>query len=176
MLQRFSSVNIFTLVFLFLAFAFCAPLTGCALLGGGDEENVGTKNKEIKYKAPPTPYTQVLISSADYVWQSKKTGSTIAINSLCNRYQDGTLSNLKKNILSGIDGLSIEKTEKIIHSGKEAEKIMVKGTTEGVPINVSLLILQKNGCTFDIAYISRASSFNSELAHFEKFLKDVVIP
>lgn len=150
-------------------------LSSCAILGGGDEE-VGTKNKEVKYTPPQSPYRQVLISSADAVWQSGKTGSTIAINSLCNKYQDVSLDNLKKNILAGIENLKIEKTEKVTHSGREAERIIVKGTTDGVPISVSMLIFKKNGCTFDVAYISRTEVFSTELLLFEKFLTTVSVP
>src|SRR4051812_41008630 len=96
--------------------------TRCALLGNNDED-IGAKNFQVKYSAPEIPWEKVPVSTADIVWQSKNIGSTIAINSLCKKYQDITLENLKKNILSGIEELRIEKSSKITFEGRDAERI-----------------------------------------------------
>ncbi|MBK9292853.1 MAG: hypothetical protein IPM57_00145 [Oligoflexia bacterium] len=149
--------------------------SSCSIFGGGDEE-VGTKNRDIKYAQPKAPYKQLLLSSADAVWQSQKTGSTIAINSLCNKEHKSSLNSLKKNILSGIDDLKIESSKRITYNQSEAEKIIAHGTTEKVPIKVSVLIFKKRDCTFDIAYISRASLFSKEISVFETFLEGLVVP
>lgn len=144
-------------------------IVGCALLGGNDDPV--TKNTAIHYEHPGQPYERISVSSADLVWQSKKTGNTIAVNSLCQKYQDVSLKALGENILEGIDNLKIENSQTLTFDGREAERISAQGTTDGIPIAIRLLILKKNGCTYDLAYIARKTSFGSEEEIFEQFLK-----
>ena len=162
-------------IFLIILIASTALLEGCALLGGGDEE-IGTKNTEVKYIHPAAPFEEVSVTSADKVWQSKKTGNTIALNSLCKKYEPMTLDNLKKNMLSGFDDLKIEKTENVTLSDREAQRILASGKAEGVPITVNILILKKNNCTYDIAYIARTAHFEKEKPQFEKFIQGFQAP
>jgi hypothetical protein len=143
-------------------------LQGCALLGSDDDPV--QKNTAIKLEVPPTPWREVHISSADRVWQSTETGNTIAINSMCQRYSDLSLKKLQENILAGVENLKIRTEAKTMFKGREAERVVVDGTTDGIPIVVDLLILKKNGCTYDLAYIARDKTFDQERKIFEKFL------
>jgi hypothetical protein len=152
-----------------------AAAAGCAVLGGGDDDP-GVKNKAKQYTPPSSPFEKVSVSSADEVWQSSDTGSTIAVNSLCRKYQDVSIERLRENILSGIDELKVETTEKGTFDGRDSERVTVSGKTDGIPVTVSILIFKKNGCTYDLAYISRKQNFEKELQLFESFLKGFHVP
>lgn len=148
---------------------------GCALLIGGDEDP-GKKNIEIKFKNPQTPFEHISVSSADYVWQSNKTGNTIAVNSLCKKTEDLSLDALKDKILAEIDNLKINKTETIDFDERKAQRINASGLADDTPIKILLIILKKNNCTYDLAYIARANQFEKEKSIFESFLQGFHAP
>ena len=148
--------------------------SGCALLGGNEE--MGKKNNQIKYKNPQSPFEEVTVSSADKVWQSSKTGSTIAVNSLCKNTEDPSFENLKKNILAGFENLKVDKTENITFDEREAQKMKISGTTDSVPVTINLLIFKKNSCSYDIAYIARTNHYEKEKLIYEKFLEGFHAP
>ncbi len=150
-------------------------VVSCALLPNGDDD-AGSKNFQIKYNNPPEPFEKTPVSTADVVWQSKKSGSTIAVNSLCKKYQDISLDNLKKNILSGIDELNIKSTDKLTFEGRDAEKVIAEGSTDGIPVSMELVIFKKNNCNYDLALISRKSNFDNEKPVFDKFLEGFHVP
>ena len=154
--------------------AFFAACLGCAILGSG--EDPVKKNPDIKFDSPNKPYEKSHISSADHVWQSGLTGNTIAINSTCQQYNDLTLKNRQQNILAGIDNLKVQTDDTVTFDGREAQRIVSLGTADGVPISVDLIILKKNNCTFDIAYIARTKTYKEEHLTFEKFLTGFHVP
>ncbi len=152
-----------------LLFVFLGSGFGCALLGSG--EDPVKKNPGIKFQPPPNPFAQSHISSADQVWQSESTGNTIAINSTCQEYSDLTLKDLQQNILGGIENLKVQSDKTVSFDGREAQRIVSVGSAEGVSISVDLLILKKNNCTYDLAYIARSKFYDDEHGIFETFLK-----
>jgi hypothetical protein len=159
-------------VFAILVFTMIA--TSCALLGGSDDQEM--KSKDFKFSSPASPYKKVSISSADYVYQSEKTGSTIAINSLCQKYSDVKLDNLKSNILVGVDNLKVDQERTVTFNDREGKRTIAYGSTDGVRIRVDILIFKKNNCTFDLAFISRPDLYMTEAKIFEDFLVGFKVP
>lgn len=156
--------QIMNLGFLILA----SGTSACALLGSDDDPV--RKSGNISLEAPSAPWQEMHISSADRVWQSRKTGNTIALNSMCQKYTDVSLKKLQENILAGVENLKVRSEKTVMFKGREAERIVVDGTTDGIPITIDIFILKKNGCTYDLAYISRDKTFESERPDFDKFL------
>lgn len=152
-----------------------ATLTqGCAILGGGDDPVV--KAEDYTYSNPEGSFEKVSISSADAVWQSRKTGNTIAVNSMCQKYVNVSLTNLQNNILAGIEDLEIIEESQPMFNRRRSKRVLAKGNTDGVPIQIDLLTLKKNTCTFDIAYIGRTKTFENERTLFSKFLQRFKVP
>jgi hypothetical protein len=149
-------------------------IAGCAILGTADDPVV--KSSNAKFSAPDSPFEKSNVSSADQVWQSKKTGSTIAVNSMCQKYSDLSLKNLEQNILAGIENLKVIDDKTTNFDGREASRLLAEGTTDGVPIRIDLLIFKKNNCTYDLAYIAKPQNFHLEKPLFEKFLGDFHAP
>ncbi len=149
--------------------------SACAIIGGGDDDP-GAKAKVIEHRPPATPFEKVSVSSADEVWQSRQTGSTIAVNSLCKKYQDVSLKRLRENILAGIEDVQVEKTENGSFDGRDSERVTVNGKTDGIPVKVNILIYKKNNCTYDLAFIARKEHFDKEVNIFEDFLKGFHVP
>lgn len=144
--------------------------SGCSVLST-NEDDPGLKSSKFSYQNPPAPFEKAKISTADIVWQSKSTGSTIAVNSLCKKYSDSSLKALRDNILSGVDKLNVEKDETLTYSGRDAQRVLASGTTDGVPVVIDLLIFKKNNCSYDLVFIAGNKHFSREKPVFEDFLK-----
>ena len=159
--HKFAGIPLYLLIFF--------TINGCALLIGSDEDPT-KKNTAIQFEAPTAPYSKLNVSSADTVWQSSDTGNTIAINSTCQKKEEKDLNALEKNILLGVDHLNIlsEQTQK--YNGEDARRVVAEGKTEGIPIQADILILEKNKCTYDLAYIARKKTYDTEHVVFENFL------
>ncbi|MCC6276723.1 MAG: hypothetical protein IT289_02265 [Oligoflexia bacterium] len=148
--------------------------SGCALLGGTDDAEVKASN--IKFNPPSSPFKKVSVSSADHVFQSEKTGSTIAVNSLCQKYVDVKLTHLRDNILAGVEQLKTESETDITYNDREGKRVVALGTMDVIKVKVDLLIFKKNNCTFDLTYISRPEFYATEKRHFDDFLARFKVP
>ena len=165
--------RLYPLCFVFLLTA-AFVLPACALLGGSDE--VVEKSTNYKFQEPPAPFKRYEGSAADRAWQSEKTGNTIAIHSMCQKYDDVKLDLLADNILAGVDNLNILQREKLKFDGREAERILADGKTDGIPVSVDILVLKKNNCTYDLVYAGRKSNFQRESSYFADFIKRFTAP
>jgi hypothetical protein len=144
-------------------------LTACALFGGGEEDPV--KNFNVKLSAPPSPYEEIKVSSADHVWQSLKTGNTIALNSSCVEKNKEDLHSLEKGIFSGVDNVVIKNETKITVDGAPAVRTYAEGKTDNIPISIDLVVIEKNNCTYDLAYVARTATFAAERTLFNNFIE-----
>jgi len=149
-------------------------LTACAIFGGGDEEPV--KNLNIKITPPQDPYEEIKVSSADHVWQSLKTGNTIAYNSSCVEKNKEDLHSLEKGIFSGVENVIIKNETKITVDGAPAVRTYAEGKTENIPISIDLIVIEKNNCTYDLAYVARSATFNAERSLFNSFVERFQTP
>jgi hypothetical protein len=148
---------------------------GCALFGGGGDDVV-TRSTEMKAAAPPHPFKKIHVSSADRVWQSANTGNTIALNSMCQKYTDVSLPVLQNNMLEGVDDVKVVSSQTLTFQGRDAQRVKVRGKTDGVIVMVDLLTFKKNNCNYDLAYITRETEFEKEKLIFETFLKGFHVP
>lgn len=145
-----------------------SALAGCALFSTGEEP--AEKSTVFHYEDPAMPFHKIDESTADGVWQSEKTGNTIAVNSSC-RKEDDSLKSEENSILAGIEHLKSRTSKKIKFDGETADRIHAEGETDGDLVDVELVIVRKDDCTYDLAYVARHVSFNEELGIFEKFLE-----
>ena len=142
--------------------------SGCAIFGSDDEP---VKNFKVSVMAPKSPFEEVHGSGADHVWQSRKTGNTIAYNSACLEKNKEDLKSLEKGILEGVDNVQVVKESKVNVDGAPAERTLAYGKTDGIPISIDLVVVKKANCTYDLAYVARTLTFAQEQDVFDKFIE-----
>src|ERR1041385_1487985 len=103
---------------LILTAAFC--LSSCALFSS--DEDTPHKNAEVRFTAPGQPFSKINVTSADEVWQSTRTGNTIAINSVCKASQDRSVKAMEDSILGGVENLKVKTTEHMPMDGVTADR------------------------------------------------------
>ena len=151
------------LIFLILIF-----LASCASL----DINVENKKSE-NYQIGKLPdyWEPIKDTLADTSYWSKKTGATILINSLCEKYGSASLFVLTQNILRGIDDLNTEVEEEIMLVERKALHTVATGKIDGVSIKTNIYVMRKDYCIYDFTYQVQAESYSKDVKDFEDLVK-----
>lgn len=79
---------------------------------------------------------------------------TIAVNSTCQEYDDVPLSALVNHLLFDTTERDVRIDETVTLVGRGAKHLLVNLELDGVPLQVELFVLRKDGCVFDLSHIS----------------------
>ncbi len=111
----------------------------------------------------------------DVAYQSKKTAAIISLNSSC-REGRGSVEDLEpylKELLLGMYEIS-ERTETSRQlSGVDALESTVAGKMTGQSTKINAVVLSKNGCIYDLMYISRPERFATHEGDFNRFVSSL---
>jgi hypothetical protein len=159
---------------LFFVFALLATATACVSV---NVKPATPKHADhLAYTAPPAPFAeQDSNGSADKVWQSQKTGNTIAVLSEC-KTEDTRLEYLEKDTINAMTDPKVEATSRFTYNEREAIQTTATGLMDGIGIEMKVVTFKKNGCDFVLTYVGRSTSFARELDAFDDFLKGFKAP
>lgn len=135
-----------------------------------------TPAKGVGLKAPPLPFKEFVSDNTDKAWISEKSGNTISYLSECGNTNEPGLQQIESEALSSLTQIQQVKLEEITFNGRAARLSTHKGDMDGVPVQLSLLVFKKNGCSYTLSYGGRASRFQSEENHFKNFLQSFEAP
>jgi len=155
---------------LFLAALLCVSVVACSLTGPVRED---PKAADFAFRAPSASAWQPLEdkADADNAWVHKKTGATLAVRSLCRRYEHLSLQALSQNLVNTLQDVEIESQDPLAVAGRSALSTRFKGTIDGVTIQNRLVVVRKDHCIFDFT-LSQLGSLSSEVQDdFGKFLE-----
>jgi hypothetical protein len=98
-------------------------------------------------------------------------GGTIYTDHFCL----GELRDLSLNVLTNqllFDVKVIHRTQRLITvAGREALRTRVSGELDGVPIELDVVVLKKDGCTYDLVLVSGPNIFPQRELDFEAFVR-----
>ncbi len=157
-------------------------LVACIFLGlslpGCVSFNVGKeipKSKGVLVREPGRPFREVVLAGADRAWKSDSSGNTISYFSECSN-QPSTLERFRNDSLVSLPGASIRESKSIDFDGREGLHSLVEGKVDGIPVRLSLVNYQKNGCSYALTYVARPALFESEVAEFNRFTEGFKAP
>lgn len=123
--------------------------------------------------AEPTGWRPLDVGgSNDLAWE--RAGAIIQINGACRDSLDIPLVALTNHLLIGFTEREIIAQELVPMDGREALRTHVRAKLDGVPRELVLHVLKKDGCVYDMALVSppgpsfdaAASSYDALLASF----------
>jgi len=118
-------------------------------------------------------YTRYRIGRLSNAWQSVEASGndlafyrhgmgTIAVNSTCREYEDVPLPALVNHLLFDTTRRDVRVEETVTLSGRGAQHVVVDVELDGVPIELELFVLRKDGCVYDLSHIrARSASANA---------------
>lgn len=133
------------------------------------------KAKGLSYRAPGGTFYEVSLAAADKAWKSSKTGNTISYFSECSS-SPLSLEQLRDDVLSSLPKAQVLASDVVQHDDREALLSLIEGRLEGIPMRISLLVYQKNGCRYSLSLTGRKNLFDQELDEFTAFEKGFKAP
>lgn len=141
------------------------------LLGCGPGLREGRFLKDgLAYKviAPAEPaWRRIGFAENDLAWATKDTGHIIATNATCKDHGDPTLEVLTGHLLIGFDERTLTDRKPFTLDGRAALRSFYDVSIDGVPAEVEVVVLKKNGCIHDFTYVSPRGQRAAQQAAFD---------
>lgn len=135
-----------------------------------------TSAKDVQLTPPPPPFKEITSSNSDKAWLSQKTGNTISYLSECGNTNEPTLQQIEMDSLSALSNVQSLKNEDLNYNGRAARLSTHKGDLDGVPVQLTLLIFKKNGCSYTLSFGGLSAKFASEETQFKSFIESFRAP
>lgn len=153
-----------------LAFGLAAWLSACA--SSGSFVNQIYRRADVAYRVGALSATWKRVSSkgADLAFR-RRDGGTIAASSLCAGGEDVPLDVLTNHLLFGVESQQEHSRTSFTLDGRAALRTRLAGEVDGVPVELELVVLKKDGCTYDLQLIASAQQLARCQADFEAFVQ-----
>ena len=164
------SHSIFTFFVLLLAIG-----TGCSLFLGNIkpvEEKAG--DSKVMNLSSKNPDWVSFESKADAAYRSKRTGSTISMNSSCKSFDSHIKPDLRAlthELMLGITRIKSQKAKNITVQGLPALQTTTEGKVDKDDLIMRTVVVEKGKCVFDFIYISLADQFKTQESDFSDFVQ-----
>lgn len=132
--------------------------------------------RNVDFQSPPHPFKEISAKSPDKSWISDQTGNTISYLSECNLNVELSLEQIEGESIATLNNLSLISYESADYNGRSSRFSTYRGTLDGVPVQISLVIFKKNGCNFILSYGGVKAKFNIEESYFKAFISSFKAP
>ena len=148
-----------------------ALLTLMACKSLGLHNGVFTKETtSYRVDAPGDGWNQVNFNDNDLAWASVSSGDLLAMNATCDGHGDPPLEVLTTHLLFGFSDRKNLSSEKQMIDGREALRSRVEAVLDGVPVDLELVVLKRNGCVHDFTHVSARGALEKYHGLFEKLV------
>ncbi len=145
---------------------------GCATTGA--LQGGVYKSEQTSFRIGPVSpdWTPVTVDHQnDVAWHNQAKGAVMHVDSDCDPGQDIPLTALRSHLMIGFTERSVISEERVPMDGREALRTHFNAKLDGVPRDILLQILKKDGCVYDFGLITPAGpSFDDALADFDQML------
>ena len=115
----------------------------------------------------PPAWERMELSQNDLAWHTPGTGHVLSVNSSCDQSQDASLEVLTRHLLSGFTERQQVEQRRVVLDEREALRSHFQAKMDGVPVELLLLVLRKNGCVYDFTYVAPLGRFPDRVEDFE---------
>jgi len=119
----------------------------------------------------PPPWHRVSLHDNDIAWTLPDDGHSIAVNSTCQSYEDAPLPVLTRHLLVGFTDPQLLGQQTAMLDGREALHSRCQAKLDGVPVELQMVVMKKNGCVYDFMYVSPAGRFDERSGDFERMMQ-----
>ena len=120
----------------------------------------------------PAGWRLVDFHDNDLALVSNDSPHTIAVNATCKEYEDATLEVLTHHLLIGFADRKLLDQQTRTLDGREGLFSHYSAKLDGVPTELELGVLKKDGCVYDFTYTSPPGRFDEKRSTFEELLRN----
>jgi hypothetical protein len=124
------------------------------------------------YRIGPVPpsWQLVRLEGNDVAYVSSNSPHSLAVNATCKDHDDPPLDVLTRHLVMGFtERLTVSQTRSTL-DGREALRTQVSARLDGVPVELLLVVLKKDGCVYDFTYLSPAGRLDEQVTVFDQLL------
>ncbi|HEX5037357.1 MAG TPA: hypothetical protein VFX30_09395 [bacterium] len=154
-------------------------LTLCACFGLDRRGGItGYKNGEadagkarFTVRRLPPPWKQPRRLLKQLVYENDPLAATIVVDALCGpKYDDAPLNRLAAEMFQRLQKPKIRSEKNVTLDGRSAVRMDGGGAIDGVPLEMSVVVMKKNFCLYDFIYFAPPQTFSQGKRDFEEFL------
>ncbi len=157
-----------TRTLLLLGLALTAP--GCRHVSF---EEFTLSKPDVRYRIGELPkgWHRVFLEDNDLAFaEDGDTGRAIAANATCEGHDDPPLPVLTRHLLMGFTEREEQSQHLMSLDGREALRSRYTAKLDGVPVELELVVLKKDGCVFDFSYVAPLARAQERRADFDTLL------
>ncbi len=109
--------------------------------------------------------------SGSYLAFRHSSGGSIVVNATCEGIKDLPLDVLVNQSLFGVEQKHELGRELFSLDGRTALRARLTGTLDGVPVNLDLVVLKKDDCTYDLELVAGEEAFAGCDGDFWRFVQ-----
>lgn len=136
------------------------------------------RGRDVSFRVPlvPASWRRVSLPAADLAFRDEAHDASVLINSRCLVSDwDAPLVALTDHLILGTTARQIAREETIPFDGREALHTLLEARLDGVPMRYDIFVLKKDGCVYDLVYVSPPSGAATlaagGFAEFEAFVR-----
>jgi hypothetical protein len=114
-------------------------------------------------------WRRVQLRGADVSYRHDE-GGTILVNASCEDLKDLPLDVLTNQALFGVEERRERSRETLTLDGRAALRTRLSGELDGVPVELDLVVLKKDGCTYDLQLVTGQGVTAARAADFSRFV------
>lgn len=157
-----------------LSLAVLGLLSGltCACAPTGRLTNQVYTRGRITYRigALPAAWQPVQVKGAEVAFHHRS-GGTIAASAQCPSGEDIPLDVLTNHLLFGFASQVVLDRTLLTLDGRAALRTHLRSELDGVPVEFDLIVMKKDGCTYDLQLLSSPDRFASVQRDFDGFVR-----
>lgn len=158
-----------------LSLVLALAISACA--SSGTFRNGVFEGPHVVYRvdAPAGGWEFVSFSGNDLAW-GRPSGEVIAVNSECEDHGDPSLAVLTNHLLIGFEDRVVRERETLRISDRGALRTRLTASLDGVPVEMELTVLKKDGCVYDLTYLAPPDRFEEHLPTYRKVVESFDAP
>jgi hypothetical protein len=114
----------------------------------------------------------VSVEGNDVAYTSNDSPHSLAVNSTCEGHGDASLEILTEHLVMGFTDKERVHQERRLLDGREGLRSRYRARLDGVPVEMELVVLKKDGCVYDFTYLSPPGRLEEKRESFERVLKE----
>lgn len=143
--------------------------TGCASRGTFRDGVYFGRETSYRVAPPGQPWSGVSFSGNDLAWEGPE-GQIVAVNGVCSEHGDPSLKVLTDHLLLGFEERVVRAREELTLAGRAALRTRAAARLDGVPVELELTVVKKDGCVYDLTYSSPPQAFDSRVADYRRLV------
>lgn len=145
-------------------------LLGCAPTGHFVSQVYRRGAITYQLGALPPPWKRIGLRGPDLVFRHPD-GGTIATNAQCPCRDDVPLHVLTNHLLFGVEAQKEHARVPLTLDGRGALRTQLGGELDGVPIEMDLVVLKKDGCSYDLQLVAGPRQIDARRPDFEALVR-----